>query len=231
MQSWHNVQWVSNSNGILVPAGNAGSSQSAQRNIPDWLQGVGSILSVILAAIALLIAWSTLADQQQINRSQAELNADQIELNLDEKDRADKIYAARMTYYLMQPDRAGEAFPGAYHALKIQNRAPIPFFYPELVGRIGSELVLVKLPTLPPCTAFAIPSFTLPGIDGVLDVEHMRFRDIHGNWSVDFMGTLRREQAPPLFEGEIVDLTYRGAGYERTIPRKWEDLADCGESG
>ncbi|MDG9678995.1 hypothetical protein [Micromonospora sp. DH14] len=202
-----------------------------------WLAVVSSALSLL----ALGIAFWTLRDQQEINRSQLKINQAQLGLAKIENERYEQRYAARVSFWYA--DRAPDEV-NTYPTFVIYNRSPVP------IMRIHFEMAQVSVkPTphvlyggnlnAPPCSILTVrvlyDDYTsqpkAPAHDRPMS---MRFLDTVGWWRITTVDSIQfgAVRAPvPLDEGDRPPIQIDPAFALREIPGTRQEAPDCGEGG
>ncbi|MEU4366749.1 hypothetical protein [Micromonospora chersina] len=193
--------------------------------LTDWLQGISSLLAVVLAAPALVVAVVTYRDQQQINRAQ-------LDMTLLEHQRYEQRFASRVAAWQLRNPAADPRDPVR---VRVQNRSPVPI--KQLHIEADSEDVLAwpdgprvfELPVdIPPCSllTFRLESMVQPRYRMTRISVTLWFSDPVGLWQVGAHGVV--SAAPDDFRAVQRS---RGGGYGVELPEQRETAADCGESG
>ncbi|GAB3939521.1 hypothetical protein GCM10027614_21920 [Micromonospora vulcania] len=122
--------------------------ESALRRHSAAMQAVASIVAVALTAVALVYAYQANVLAQDTLREQQRVNADQLELNRLARERFERRYASRVSWWIDMGDtgishyfqgnqaRIDRAKPDDVVSLEIihvQNRAPVPVHEPTFV--------------------------------------------------------------------------------------------------
>ncbi|MFY1668532.1 hypothetical protein ACN27G_01025 [Plantactinospora sp. WMMB334] len=214
------ISWKRRADGLYLPDNHdqppIGTAPTEGRHkVTDWLQGIGTMVAAVIAALALLVGAQTLQDQQQINR-------DQMALNQDARDRALRRYISRVTW---RQEKDGYL---------IQNRSPVPMVEGHLVtpsmvvseGKIGPNLLVrfFLAYDIPPCTAIAISAEGGPEGWMPADTSTFYFTDILGRWTLP-MGMGPSPGGAPNDEQKYLV----PSGYFRENARR--EITDCGEGG
>ncbi|MEN3611370.1 hypothetical protein AAH979_17645 [Plantactinospora sp. ZYX-F-223] len=253
MPSTPGISWQRRSDGLYLPDSHdrppavGGPPLKERHKVTDWLQGIGTMIAAVIAALALLVGAQTLQDQQQINR-------DQLAFNQETRDRAKRRYISRVTWWLERNNDSAVIY--------VQNRAPVPLLdveletqmlilYPPSTGIIyrmtDDPSMFLTAPDIPPCSTVALTAIqpsdlqvpAEPPSDGTARIPYpvaLWISEHQNGWRIPQGG--RAEPADRPYEPwEFMDFEgwstgwytreHSGALVEERETR--QELSDCGE--
>jgi hypothetical protein len=188
--------------------------------IAEAVQSWGTLVSTVIAAIAVFIAGLGVSLQAEANDKQAEALRDQVEINNLVRDDNQMEYASRISWWI--------AYSGDGKAtVRIQNRSVVPVRSVFMRVRMTVLNVLetdpreatfewqpwLMLPVIPPCSAF---SFSIKDhlpvpqerVIGTIEVSELLFSDVHGKWTVTSGGApepAKSKELPTISSAGAVD--------------------------
>ncbi|MEU7971255.1 hypothetical protein AB0B48_04365 [Micromonospora sp. NPDC049089] len=206
------------------------------------MQTLLSVVSSVFTLLALGVAFWTLRDQQEINRSQLEINQAQLGLVEIENERYEQRYAARVSFWYA--DRAPGDGANTYPTFVIYNRSPVP------IMRIHFEMAAPSVkPTpsvlyggdlnAPPCSILTVQVVYDDHTGQPKAPTHdrpigMRFLDTVHWWGITTVDNIQlgAVRAPvALDEGDRPPTQIDPAFALHEIPGTRQEAPDCGEGG
>jgi hypothetical protein len=132
---------------VTNPSGPAASN-------PRWQTGV-SIVSTLIAALALLVTGLTLMDQQTFNDEQIDFNRHQLKINDAEQARREAAYASRVYFWTYDESRD---YDDLALTLRIENRSPAPLTRAGVIFSKDADrpFAIADPGIIPPCSSVTL---------------------------------------------------------------------------
>lgn len=239
--------WKTRPNGLHVPAHvEMPPAKTERHKVTDWLQGIGTMIAALIAALALLVGAQTLQDQQQTNR-------DQMAFNEESRNRSKRRYVSRVSWW---PE-----YVKGKPSILIQNRSPVPlndislevWFLESGTGLSGewadgaTERYSSHL-AVPPCSIVTLAIYSKaevlpPGssfgmaVDAPPAETHEAVGAMNALWLTDSQGVWRLAPgvAAELFNSPPFGGRQPPGNESRTgtmgAPDVRQEVSDCGEGG